>query len=111
MCRIYRSIYTVLFIFAFILFISNVSSFSDRSRLPEKFCKKGILKNFAKFHRKIPLSEPLFNKVAGLVCNFIKKEILTKVFSKEFCEIFKNTFIHRTLPVASVLKNVLLHSS
>ena len=25
-------------------------------------------------------------------CNFIKKETLTKVFSCEFCEIFKNTF-------------------
>ena len=25
-------------------------------------------------------------------CNFIKKEILTQVFSFEFCEIFKNIF-------------------
>ena len=26
-------------------------------------------------------------------CNFIKKETLAQVFSCEFCEIFKNTFL------------------
>ena len=41
-----------------------------------------------------------FNKVAG-TCNFIKKETLTQVFSCEFCEIYKNTFFHRTPPVAA----------
>ena len=35
-------------------------------------------------------------------CNFIKKETLTQVFSCEFCEVFKNTFFHRTPPAASV---------
>ena len=35
------------------------------------FCKKGVLRNFAKF--------------------FIKKETLAQVFSGEFCEISKNT--------------------
>ena len=33
-----------------------------------------------------------FNKVAGQVCNFIKKESLAQVFSCEFCKISKNTF-------------------
>ena len=32
-------------------------------------------------------------------CNFIKKETLAQVFSCEFCEISKNTFPRRTLPV------------
>ena len=32
----------------------------------------------------------------GGACNFIKKEILTQVFSCEFCEISKNTFSCRT---------------
>ena len=27
--------------------------------------------------------------------NFIKKEIMAQVFSCEFCEISKNTFLHR----------------
>ena len=40
-------------------------------------------------------------KFADLACNFIKTEILTQVFSYEFCEIFKNTFSYRTPPVAA----------
>ena len=32
----------------------------------EVFCKKGALKKFRKFHRKTPMVESLFNKVAGL---------------------------------------------
>ena len=31
--------------------------------------------------------------VAWRACNFIKKEILAKVFSCKFCEIFKNPFL------------------
>ena len=32
-----------------------------------------------------------------MACNFIKKEALAQVFSCEFCEISKNTFIHKIL--------------
>ena len=42
-----------------------------------------------------------FNKVASQTCNFIKKEPLAHGFSCEFCEISKNTFLHRTLLVAA----------
>ena len=51
--------------------------------------------------------ESLFNKVAGSqacrpeACNFNKKETLAQVFSYEFCEISKNSFIYRTPPVAA----------
>ena len=34
-------------------------------------------------------------------CNFIKKGTLAQVFSCEFCEIFKNTVLHRTPLVAA----------
>ena len=34
-------------------------------------------------------------------CNFIKKETLAHLFSCEFREIFKNTFLYRTPPVAA----------
>ena len=44
------------------------------------FCEKGVLKK----------------KVF-----FIKKETLAQVFSSEFREIFKNTFLYRTLPVTA----------
>ena len=39
-----------------------------------------------------------------LLKNFIKKEALAQVFSCEFCEIFENTFFHRTPPVAASVK-------
>ena len=35
------------------------------------------------------------------VCNFIKKETLAQMFFCEFCESLKNTFFHRTRPVAA----------
>ena len=58
-----------------------------------------------------PVPERLFfNKVAGLTCNFIKKEALGQVFSCEFCEIFKNSFFYRTpLVAASGFKVFPLH--
>ena len=54
---------------------------------------------------KTPLSESLFNKVAGLQpCNCILKKSQTQVFSCEYCEIFKNSFFYRRPQVtASVL--------
>ena len=44
-------------------------------------------------------------------CNFIKKETLAQVFSCEFCEISKNTYLYRRpLVAASVRKMVLFYS-
>ena len=57
----------------------------NRSSLPEVFCKKGVLRNFAKFTGK-HLCQSLF-------CQ--------SVFSCEFCEISKNTFSQRTPLVAA----------
>ena len=56
------------------------SFFRFTSSHPEMLCKKGFLRNFPNF----------------------KKETLTQVFSCEFCEICKNTFSYRTLPVAAL---------
>ena len=67
----------------------------DRSSRLEVFCKKGVLKNFAKFTGKHLCQSLFFNKVAGGACNFIEKETLVQVFSCEFCEISKNTFSDR----------------
>ena len=65
----------------------------DRSSRPEVFCKKGVLGNFTKFTGE-HLCQSLF---------LIK--LLAQVFSCEFCEISKNTLLHRTpLVAASVWK-------
>ena len=53
--------------------------------------KKGFLRNFPKFRGKHLYQSLFLNKVAGL-CNFIKKETLTQVFSSEFHKIAKSTF-------------------
>ena len=59
---------------------------------------KGVLRNFAEFTEKHLCQSFFFNKVAGLVCNFIKKETVAHVFS---CEISKKTFSYRTPPVSA----------
>ena len=45
--------------------------------------------------------ESLLNKVAGLRFVTLLKNPPTQVFSCEICETFKNTYFHRTLPVAA----------
>ena len=62
-----------------------------RSSLPDVFCKKGVLKNFANFTGK-HLCQSLF---------YIKKGTLAQVFSWKFCEIFEIIFFYRTPPVAA----------
>lgn len=49
------------------------------------FYNKGVLGNFTKSHMKTPVSECLFNKVAGL--RQIKIEAPTRVFYCEYFEI------------------------
>ena len=80
---------------------------SYRSSPPEVFCKKDVLKNFAKFTGKHLCQSLLFNKDTGLrPATLLKRETQAQVFSCEFCEIFKNNFFYRTsLVAASVLRN------
>ena len=69
------------------------------------FCKKGAVGNFTKFTGKHLCQSLFFNKVADLVCNFMKKETLAQVFSCEFCKISMNTFSYRTPLVAASILN------
>ena len=69
------------------------------------FCKKDVLRNFAKFTGKHLCQSLFFNK--GLACNFIKKETLAQVFSFEFCEISKNTFSTEHLRTTASLRNTM----
>ena len=46
--------------------------------------------------------ESLFKKVTGLkVSNFTEKETPPKLFSSEYREMFKNSFLYGTPPVAA----------
>ena len=48
-----------------------------------------------------PVSETLFNKVAGMRPATLLKKRLAQVFSCEFCKISKNTYSYRTPLVAA----------
>ena len=80
--------------------------FKFRSSRPEVFCKKDVLRNFAKLTGKHLCQSLFLNKVAGQrpateACNFVNKETLAQVFSCEFYKISKNTFSYRKPPVAA----------
>ena len=68
-----------------------------RSSHPEVFCKRGVLRNLAKFTGKHLCQSLFLNK---FINNFIKKETLAQVFSCEFYEISKNNLFYRT-PLAA----------
>ena len=72
-----------------------------QSSRPELFCKKGVLRNFAKFTGKHRCQSLFFDKVVG--------EILAQVFSSEFCKIAESTFFHRTPLVAASVCTYLWH--
>ena len=69
-----------------------------RSSRPEVFCKKGVLKSFAKFTGKHLCQGLFFNKVASAACNFIKKETLAQVyFALNFVKFLRTPFFREHL--------------
>ena len=72
-----------------------------RSSRPEVFCKKGFLRNFSNSQENTCVRVSFLLKLQAEACNFAKKETLAQVFSREFCEISKNTFSYKTPPVAA----------
>ena len=69
------------------------------------FCKKGVLRNFAKFTGKHLCQSLFLIKSQAWAYNFIKSEALAQVFSFESCKISKNTFSYRTPPLAAFESN------
>ena len=57
---------------------------------------RALKKVFLKISQNSPVPESFCRPQ---VFNFLKKEVLTQVFSFEFCEIFKNTFFTEHLRV------------
>ena len=90
-----------------IYFCKSFRFHSWRSSRPDVFCKKDVLRNFAKFTGKYLRQSLFFNKVQQ-ACNFIKKETLAQVFSCKFCKISNNTSYRTPLVAASVLYSFML---
>ena len=77
---------------------ASFSFFSCTNPCPEFFCKKNLLKNFAKFTGKNMPGSLFFNKLADMKpATLLKKEALTQVFSSEVSEIFKNPYFKKHL--------------
>ena len=53
--------------------LNKSSKTSYRNSRPEVFCKKSLLRNFAKFTLKHPSQVSFFIKLQASACNFIKK--------------------------------------
>ena len=61
-----------------------------RSSHPEVFCKKGVLKNFAKFTGKNTCSRVFFNKIGGLrPVTLLKKRLWHKCFLVNFAKFLR----------------------
>ena len=69
-------------------------------------CKKGVLRDFAKFTGKHLWQDLFLN-----ACDVIKKEAVTQRFSSEFCKISKNIFSYKTPPVAASVVSIYVLTS
>ena len=62
---------------------------------------KRCFQKFNKIHRKTSGRLSFLIQLQGSTCSCINKETLAQAFSCEFCEISKNTFLHRAPLVAA----------
>ena len=70
--------------------------------IPEVFCEKGVLENFAKFTGKHLCQSLFFNKVAGLrLAILLKKRLWHRCLPLNFCKVSKNTLIEHLRKTAS----------
>ena len=60
------------------------------------FCKKGILRNFAKFTGKHLCRSLFLIKLEASTCNLIKKETLAQVFFVNFAKFLRTLFLQNT---------------
>ena len=64
-----------------------------RSSRPEVFCKKGVLRNFAKFAGKHLCQSPFLNKVAGIrPATILKKRFRHRYFPVNFVKFLRTPF-------------------
>ena len=73
--------------------VKQIWNYVRIKRKKQKQSPRGVLRNFAEIHRKTPVPES--------PATLLKKATLAQVFSCEFCEMSKNTFSHKTPPVAA----------
>ena len=74
-----------------------LSATGFRSSRLEVFCKKGVLRNFAKFTGKHLCQSLIFNKVAGLrPATLLKKRLWHRCFPVNFAKFLRTPFLQNT---------------
>ena len=73
------------------MFFRSITNMKERSSRPEVFCKKDVLRNFAKFTGKYLRQSLFFNKVQAQPYNFIKKETKSRALDYNFIK--KENFV------------------
>ena len=72
---------------------SYIILLTGRSSRPEVLCRKGVLRNFAKFTGKHLCQNLFFNKIAGLRhANLLKKRLWHRCFPENFVKILRKPF-------------------
>ena len=81
-----------------------------RSSRPDVFCRKDVLKNFAKFTGKYLCQSLFFNKVAGLrPATLLKKRLWHRCFLVNFAKFLKTPFFYR-IPLVAAPKSLYVES-
>ena len=89
----------------------EASFWINRSRRPECSAKTVFLEILQNLQENTCARDVLI-KLQVEVCNFIEKETLAQVFSREFFEVSKNNFFRKTPPMSAseLLKKMLLQA-
>ena len=103
-CLFLRQLFITVFVrnFDLAIFITCMSKFdiqstNDRNSRPEVFCKKVVLRNFAKFTGKHLCQSLFFNKVAGLKSpTLLKKRLWHRCFPVNFAKFLRTPFLQNT---------------
>ena len=73
-----------------------------RSSHPEMFCKKGVLRNFAKFTGNVLCQSLIFNKVVSFrAATLLKEGLWHRCFLENFVTFLKTPFYYKALLVAA----------
>ena len=84
------------------IYLTKVEKRVDGSNLPEVFCKKGVLRNFAKFTGKRLYQSLFFKKVAGFrPITLLKKRLGHRCFPVNLMKFLRTPFFIEHLVAAS----------
>ena len=89
------------------MWLKQVKSMYKKRSRPEVFCKKGALRNFAKFTGKHLCQSLFFNKVAGLrPATLLKKRLWHRYFPVNFAKFLGTPILQNTSDCYDSVQNL-----